>query len=229
MTRRRRRDNPHYLEIPDAANQLRTWTSNRDSALINVKGSFRERGKARDVAASMVAIIQTNKCPVIWALSPRSGNTGQLSSLDILKYLTLQILQVNKSHLRDGAKPLSAVKFQCARTDSEWFELLGESLVGLSEIYIVLDIETFRSDTGNGRAWSTAFIKLFETLAAQNPRIVVKVAIISYHTQLESVPLDITKQNVMQLNIRTKETRQKVGRNKDLRLKLGMRSRRQVC
>lgn len=201
MRNRRLRENPDYLDIMDGSKQLYEWSKLLKSSLIVIKGSFGDRGKARDIAASIIAIVKKSRRPVVWALTLQFGNLQrQLSNLDILKHLVLQILQINSSLLEDRTHPLSATNFQLATTESEWFELLSLVLTGIQEIYMVIDIEILRRDFENGQAWPSAFAVMFQKLAARSPRTIVKVAIISYHTRLNIEASSLTQTNVIRLN-----------------------------
>jgi len=135
MRKRHLRDNPGYLDLLDGSKQLYQWALLPNSTLIMIRGSFRDRIKARDLAASIIAILKKNQSPVVWAIIPQFGTVSTpLTSLDILKNLVLQILQMNKSILEDYSQPLSAIKFQCATTESDWFDLLVLVLTGIPTI-----------------------------------------------------------------------------------------------
>jgi hypothetical protein len=195
-----------------------------------IRGSFRDRIKARDLAASIIATLKKNQSPVVWAIVPQFGTVSTpLTSLDILKNLVLQILQMNKSILEDYSQPLSAIKFQCATTESEWFDLLVLVLTGIPTIYMVIDIEVFRSDLENGPTWPVAFVKLFQKLAARSPGTAVKVAIISYHTKLDFPAPGTAQENAILLNMKAMERREKVVRTKFSGTSFRMNTRRTGC
>lgn len=216
MRIRHLRDNPGHLDILQGSKQLHEWASLPNPALIIIRGSFKDRIKARDLAASIISILNRNRNPVVWVLVPRFGMVdGRLTSVDVLKQLVLQILHMNKSILENHSQPLSAVKFQCATTESEWFDLLVLVLAGVQMIYMVIDIEVFRSDLENGRNWPGAFIRLFEELEVRSKGTVVKVAIISYHTQLDVTAPSLDRKIVMRLNMKGRE-----GRERDVRTKV---------
>jgi hypothetical protein len=201
LRNRHLRENPGYLEILDGSRQLNDWVSLRQSKLIIIKGTFQDRGKARHIAASIVAVARQSQYPIVWILTPRDPKSArQFSTLDILKHLVLQILQKNKSLLDGRSHPLAAKDFYYAATESEWFDLLGLVLEGIAEIYVVIDIEILRGSFGDLQLWPSFFVDLFQKLAQRSPNSIVKVAIISYHTQLAIESSGLTQKNVFRLN-----------------------------
>ncbi|KAG9230239.1 hypothetical protein BJ875DRAFT_472762 [Amylocarpus encephaloides] len=203
LRNRRLRENPRSLEFLNNYKQLKEWASSPTSTIIIIKGAFRERAKARDIAATIITLIKEANRPAIWALTLRFAKDAKnLSKLDILKNLVLQILQMNKSLLDDRSQPLRAIDFQCATTEEEWFELLCLVLTGLPELYLIVDIEVLRGGTENGETWPAAFMELFEKLAKTSPNTVLRIAVICYHTQLCLSANEISSNNIIKLNKR---------------------------
>jgi hypothetical protein len=166
-----------------------------------IKGKFHDRAKARDIAASLISLVKKNHRPVVWALTLRfEKDATHLTKLDILKDLVLQILQINKSLLGDKSQPLRAIEFQCATTESEWFELLCLALTGLSEIYLIIDIEVLRRDAENGRNWPAAFMDLCRKIGKRSPGTILRIVIISYYTQLSIEAAGLSQKNVIRLD-----------------------------
>ncbi|CAG8962269.1 hypothetical protein HYFRA_00005324 [Hymenoscyphus fraxineus] len=212
MRNRRLLEDPGYLNILNGCEQLNNWASQRSSNLLMIKGTFRTRGKAKHVAASIIASTKQSQVPTVWILAPRTKMSQQLSSLDILKQLVLQILQKNGSLLEDRSQPLIAKQFQCATTESEWFNLLGLVLTGIPEIYIVVDIELLRGNFGDGQMWPSMFVELFQKLVPRSPQTILKVAIIFYLTQLTIEDDGVEKSRIMKLDHRGR--REKSASNK---------------
>jgi hypothetical protein len=166
-----------------------------------IKGKCNDRAKARDVAASLISLVKKSHLPVVWALTLRfEKDAKHLAKLDILKDLVLQILQINKSLFDDRSQPLRAIEFQCATTESEWFKLLCLALTGLSEIYLIIDIEVLRRDTENGRSWLAAFMDLCQKVGKRSPGTILRKAIISYYTQLSIEAAGLSQRNVIRLD-----------------------------
>jgi len=99
-----------------------------------IKGSYLTRLETKDFAADLVALLRGIKIQVVWSLSAKAeGTLCWRSPVDVLKQLVLQILQLNHL-LVDAQSPiLNAARFQSARTEGDWFELLGSVLEGLPQ------------------------------------------------------------------------------------------------
>lgn len=199
------REDSGYLNILNGCEQLKNWASQRSSNLLMIKGSFRSRGMAKHVAASIVASTKQSQVPTVWILAPRTKVSGQLSGLDVLKQLVLQILQKNDSLLSSRSQPLIGREFQCATTESEWFNLLGRVLTGMREIYIVVDIELLRGSFGDGHMWPTMFVELFRKLVLQSPATILKVAIVFYLTHLAFENQGAEQTRLVRLDHRNKQ------------------------
>jgi hypothetical protein len=227
MRNRRLLENPRYLDILDSCRRLNDWALKRSSNLLMIKGTFRNRGNARHVAASIIESTTQSHLPTVWILAPRYFKVSQqLSSLDILKQLVLQILQKNSSLLEDRSQPLIAKQFQCATTESEWFDLLGLVLVGMPEIYIIIDIEILRGNFGGGQMWPLMFKDLFQKLVLRSPKTIVKVAIIFYLTPLAIEGPGLENGSVIKLDHRGR--RDKLASNKSSILRIGSNGRRRA-
>jgi len=159
----------------------------RQSSLIVFRGSFRARNVLNNFVADTIDLIVDANIPAVWVLQTR--NDGQYSSVDILKQLVLQVLQQNHTLLNESSASLNAARYQSATTEDEWFSLLGSVLVGLAQIYIIVDAEMLNSSIDGRITWASAFQKLFDELERRGVDTVVKVAIIGYKaTTLNCLP-----------------------------------------
>lgn len=133
----------------------------------------------------MLDMLDGARTPVVWILHKPSSNTGErkpITTIEVVKQLVHQILQKNHTMLNERSLGLSAGRFQSARTEGEWFALLGSVLAGFKQIYIVVDtailseIEEERLAT----AWLGRFRELFAELRNRVNSTVVKVLFINY-------------------------------------------------
>jgi len=155
-----------------------------------IKGSYLTRLETKDFAADLVALLRGIKIQVVWSLSAKAeGTLCWRSPVDVLKQLVLQILQLNHL-LVDAQSPiLNAARFQSARTEGDWFELLGSVLEGLPQIYIVVDAEVLSKEFSSQVSWPEAFMHLFERLQEKFCKTVVKVVLVSLgHTPFLELP-----------------------------------------
>lgn len=196
MSARRRSRGRLPLE-PRTISTLHDWGGSRSSKLVSIKGSFRTSHQARDLAASIISLIQSSGIPVIWILNfKQRDETLQPSVIDVLKLLAYQILQMNLQ-LRDAC--LDTMHFQAAQTESDWLNILAGLLQGLPEIYIIFDVETLDCDLWEVPEWPSLFLKLFRLVREKSMPVNIKVALVSYGT---NIPLnsDIALANLIDIS-----------------------------
>ena len=149
--------------------------------MILVKGSSLHRYETKDFATDIVSLIKSMGIPVVWILgAPIDGNNCQRSPIDVLKQLVLQVLQINISLLNAQSPALNAARFQAATTEEQWFDLLASVLVGLPQLYIVVDAGILGQELSSEVKWPVAFLKLIESLSKVCPNTTVKVVLFSY-------------------------------------------------
>ncbi|KAI0436595.1 hypothetical protein F4803DRAFT_572223 [Xylaria telfairii] len=159
---------------------LQEWGENRTSSQIVVQGYFKTRHITRDFAANTIDLIKEAKIPVIWALDPRSELPAEnrFNTIDVLKYLACQVLQSNHSMLTERQASLNAARFQSAVTEPEWLELLTSVLQGMSQIYIIIDMDLVERGGGMTIEWVQHFANIGQNLSLRNIHTIVKVACI---------------------------------------------------
>ena len=87
--------------------------------------------------------------------------------------------------MNERAVSINVSRFQSAQSEKEWFDLLGSILDGLPSLFIIVDIETLGSRSGELLNWPASFMFLFQKLAARNIGTILKVALVSYHKSLQ--------------------------------------------
>jgi hypothetical protein len=108
-----------------------------------------------------------------------------LGSVEIptVKQLVLQVLQINFSLINAQSPTLNAARFQTATTEQQWFDLLcvvAAVLIGLPQLYIVVDASILGQELGSEVKRPDAFHKLIKDLSKVCPKTAVKVVIASY-------------------------------------------------
>lgn len=127
----------------------------------------------------MIDLITKADVPVVWALHPTFDSSVQLTSVDVLKHITLQVLRLNHTMLTEQAITLSAARFQSTVTESGWFSLLGSALEGLPQLYIIIDLEVLDKFDMTGGTWLEEFSRLFNDMSARHIRTILKIAFVS--------------------------------------------------
>lgn len=178
----RRRQKSTDNSIFRNSKQLQTWGSNPHSSMVLVNGSFQTRHIARDFAVDIIDLLVEEKIPVIWALKPKSDQLQEYTATDVLKQLVSQVLRLNHALLNERSASLNAARFQSARTEQDWFNLLGSVLAGLPQVCIIVDLEALGRRGDDQPSWAYAFSVLFKELRSRQIPTVVKVAFMMYRT-----------------------------------------------
>ncbi|KAK3327020.1 hypothetical protein B0T19DRAFT_150873 [Cercophora scortea] len=137
--------------------KLKSWSSSPKSTLAVIKGGFTSRKNVQDFCVEVIEQLQNTDVPVLWALNRTNYTTATndntsttttatsspFSIIDLLKYLTLQALQLNKTLRTEKTMAWRCAQFQSARTPQEWFNLFQAVINSFGrQVYLVVDLET---------------------------------------------------------------------------------------
>ncbi|KAK7513715.1 uncharacterized protein IWZ02DRAFT_478364 [Phyllosticta citriasiana] len=187
--RRRRREGTQTSFFQNSQN-LKAWGTNPESSVVLVSSSYRNCHIARDFAADMIELVRETSIPVAWAL--RLKTSQEYTAVDMLKGLVSQVLKQNEALLNEKRASVCASKYHSARTEKDWFNLLGHALNGLKDVCFVIDLEAMGLREADQPSWPDAFTGLFEALRSHNVPTRVKVVFVSYRPglQLSKIPVD---------------------------------------
>lgn len=134
--------------------------------------------------------LQQSGVTVLWAfnnvVNDREGSKKtQMSSADILKYLTLQALKAGRPQAFVHEKSLAATcsQFHTAITSEEWFRIFECVLVQLSgPAFIIIDLQVLHTASleVEGFNWATALLSFFDSLSQRGTRTIFKVLLVGY-------------------------------------------------
>lgn len=125
-------------------------------------------------------LIKSANLPVVWALKGNSDiQPGHDVTIQILKYLVMQILRLNAAVLDTISASFNATVLQSATTEKDWFDILNTVTAGLSELYIVIDAELLQPDSKDHQ-WSSDFLQMLRYFIQRSKNTVVKVVLFSY-------------------------------------------------
>ncbi|KAL0259214.1 hypothetical protein SLS55_006719 [Diplodia seriata] len=147
--------------------RLQEWSAASSSSIITIAGAGPTRFQTKDLATEMVDRIQAADKPVIWALKGRqSPSTNELAHIDLLKQLTSQVVQLNSKRMVSHVSAnFNAPRVASAQSETDWLDVLREGLTGLSEVYLIVDMEILgQPSEENADSW-LEFFQLLETLA----------------------------------------------------------------
>lgn len=173
----RRRLGQSEISVLGNTKQLQQWSASSQHSQLAVYGSFESRKLLKDFAIDAIEVVHKAEVLVIWALKAEESNpTPPVSSIEILKYLVSQLLQQNKTLHSERAASLSALRFQSAASEQEWYNLLGSTLDGLPQVYMFIDLGVLDDDLDPARQWAEGFRHLFDNLALRSVLTTLKIA-----------------------------------------------------
>ncbi|KAK7994555.1 hypothetical protein PG991_016143, partial [Apiospora marii] len=183
MLRFQRRSEMEVVQRLGASPQLNRWTSSNESSLILVRGSFSTRHALYKLFVGIGGQLQEYDIPWIMALKPPPSETGsrfssQISVVDVLKHLTLQILQTSSTAQTEKSVSLTCSQFQNETTIQGWLGLLEVSIAWLNRpIYIVIDLDVLDESTRSPEKfdWAEAVLSIMDHLRTRQLRAQVKV------------------------------------------------------
>jgi hypothetical protein len=180
--------------------QFQKWNDSQSSSLIFVNGSIALQFQMRRFLVQVIECIRSQDKPVLWALhTPHSTRAGGISLIDLLKYLARQATTL-KTPSTEKNMSASCSRFRSARTETQWFELLAETLAGLKQCYVVIDLELLDHRSMTTSADMTlhqAFSELLGTLAMISPGTVLKIVLVGYGPGTWPAMGGLTKENII--------------------------------
>jgi hypothetical protein len=139
--RNRHRPNRAVTHFFATAPELKACGAAKCSSFISVTGSFATHHNTKDFAVDAIDLIMRSNHPVIWALNRSLGSRNDLTSstelhilplaIDVVKQITLQILQLNEHLVTERSLSLNSSRFQMARPEIELFSLLALVLMSV--------------------------------------------------------------------------------------------------
>jgi hypothetical protein len=124
-------------------------------------------------------LVKSANIPIVWAL--KGNNEVQPENdmtIQTLKYLVMQILQLNGAILNEISGSFNAAVLQSATTEEDWFNILHTVTSGLLELYIIIDAELLQLGTKENH-WSSDFQRMLKKFIHQTNHTVIKVVIFS--------------------------------------------------
>jgi len=179
---RRKRTLRHEIDKEAIFPTLESWSNGLRSSLVVLGGSGSTRFQTKDLATEMVEILQGAEKHVLWALKgPRSETPTDSVHILLLKQLVNQATQLNHhqvvGHISEN---FNAPRISAARTESDWLKILCESLTGVSEVYLVIDMEVLGYRPDDEASFWLEFFGSIRLLVQNVSGIAVKIAVISF-------------------------------------------------
>jgi len=173
--------------------RMQNWNRSLTSSLVMINATRKLRFHVKDFCTDSIRMLQDGHISVIWALKgidnqeADKGAKYDASTIEILKYLIAQAIQVNIAVHTDAALAPRLKAYIGARTERDWFNILASVLEGIPHLYIIVDIELLHPSLApldEGFSWPDAFLAIFSGLEQRNIKTVIKVVLVSYGSPL---------------------------------------------
>jgi hypothetical protein len=192
LRRRHRITTKNKTEARKRYEQLQDWNRLQQSSILLLRGSFKQRQKIKELCLDVIEYLERRQVGVLWALKNITlTDKADLAVSDVLKGLIAQALRINCASYTDLAFSHQLRRFIAARTEEDWFDLLGSIIEQLPMVYIVFDLELVRQlERNSSIAWYTGFSTLLVKLRDRDSKCIVKIILACYgpHSPLDKVP-----------------------------------------
>jgi hypothetical protein len=157
------------------------WESAASPTLIMVKGDYSNRFQVQSFAVDVIHDLRSQNVPIIWALKSVSAQgVSAASTVDIIKGLICQAIQLNMSQQTERSLALSCAQFRAADSPEQWFNLLAQTIASFPQLYIVVDLEAVGSSYLQGISWLSEMTAMFQRHASGKWISRLKILLISY-------------------------------------------------
>jgi hypothetical protein len=186
--------------------KLQQWSNSLESSISIIKGNYLSRFTLRDFCVNVINQLRTSSLPFLLAMRTALENptSANISTIDLLKSLVRQALQIHHGTKTEKSMALSCTRFQTAVTEAEWFQLLESVLAEMRcEVYLVIDIEILDQDFAplDGFSLLSAFTQFFNSLSSRGISARVKVLFVSYGS---SLPFSLSEEDFAKFVISAK-------------------------
>jgi hypothetical protein len=205
---RRRMSQVSGRSLPDRfwrSNKLQTWATTTQSDISIVMGNFHSRLALRGLCVDIIEQLREYHIPVLLSMRMTEESTAaRISSIDLLKYLVKQAVNLNRNIRNEKSMALSCARFHSASTETDWFQLLESVVADIGQlVYFIIDLEVLDCDLGpvDDFSWLSAFQTFFSTLSKRLSSTRVKVLLINYGSRL---PFDLSSRQYAELVVPAK-------------------------
>lgn len=151
---------------------LRNWSM--DIGISHLVVETQDLTGAKILLLSLLQQIRTANRPVIWALRFENFLGRSPCIEDILRILVLHALEINSNALALNDFPITLPSIRAASSQEDWLSILNRSLVGLEEVYIVVDPDLLRfAAENNSCAAADVLLALKSNITSTRLKIIV--------------------------------------------------------
>lgn len=173
---------------------LMAWSSSAVSQVAAIKGSFSNRLAMRYFCVAIVEQLQQSGITILWALKNTANhdspsNETRISSVDILKHLTLQALKAGRAFTHEKPLSLTCSRFHTATTGEEWFQIFESVVTQLSgPVFIIIDLQVLHTASleAENFNWANALLSFLESTSQRGIRTIFKLLLFGYGPAVSS-------------------------------------------
>ena len=191
---RRRSRHRMTLPLPDVS-RLTDWASEPTKSLLVLQGSSSVVSKAFMI--DLIDLVRDAKMPILWALRYANYWDSPTTSIDILRMLVLQALQVNPQAMAHGSHPITMSCIREAASTSDWLDLLARALQGIPRIFIALDSGLLEHATASDTHQGTELVEAFRSRLLTSVKLIASASnldrayVVDRHTNGKCISLQI--------------------------------------
>ncbi|KAH8195786.1 hypothetical protein TruAng_010060 [Truncatella angustata] len=160
---RNRRRQRYHLAAP-TVRQFEDWSRGAASSFIFTSAANGQI--SRDFLVDSVEMIKSSQRSVVWVMRYENYWEKPLTSIDLLKVLVLQCLQINPRVLRTSPFPPTVASFLDAVDEHDWLSILNRTVMGLPMLYVVLDADVVNAAVNRDKIAATRLLESFTRIAS---------------------------------------------------------------
>lgn len=151
-------------------NILQTIQSKNSSNFMVIQKST--RAEAKDILFQSVESLRRGGFPVLWVLRYPDLQQSTITSIDVIRMLLYQALEINSSAM-STQYPITIAQLKEASTQQEWLLLLKRVLQGFPTAYIVVDSDVMEHVMDRDKIATTNFlVEAVKVLGSEKVRVV---------------------------------------------------------
>ncbi|TLS27549.1 hypothetical protein PpBr36_05391 [Pyricularia pennisetigena] len=131
---------------------LKTWNQAEQIRFVVVESG--NSTLARDLLVDVITVLRRHGLPVLWALRPQNLHETNLTTVDVLRMLLYQALEVNSAAV-GRSYPITVAHLREASGHDDWLALLKRALEDCPTIFVVFDAELVDHLTDGDRSLAT--------------------------------------------------------------------------
>ncbi|KAK8045901.1 hypothetical protein PG996_013965 [Apiospora saccharicola] len=155
--RRRHANRQHDSSVVNATS-LQRWNHQEHLSFVVIETG--NATVAQDALVEIIGALRRDGLAVLWALRPPNLQDSTLTTIDIIRILLYQALQVNTS-AAGFEFPITVAQLREASSHDDWLALFKRALQGCPTIYVVFDPELLNHVTNCDQTTAAKFLTDF--------------------------------------------------------------------